>query len=65
MKVAVCRFRCGYASDEIGFCDHCGAAMTVIDSRELTMGESLCRLSVAVGVFWQALKASIRRRGRS
>lgn len=61
MKVAVCRFRCGYASDEFGFCEDCGAAMTIVDSRELTMGECLCRLGVVMGLCWREVKAAIRR----
>lgn len=53
MKVAVCGYRCGFASDELAFCDWCGGAMTIVESRDLTLGESFCRLWVAVMCLWR------------
>lgn len=61
MMVAVCHYRCGYASDEIGFCEHCGGAMMLVESQELTMGEAMCRISVAMGICWREVKVAMRR----
>lgn len=51
MRVYVCGYRCGYASDVPGFCEWCGGACKDVPSSGLTPGEAFCRLGIATREF--------------
>lgn len=51
VRVSVCQYRCGYAADVLGFCEWCGGACKEVSPSELTLGEALCRLGVAIREF--------------